>query len=596
VKGFKEFSPVTILTPGDYQFGVAIHEKSGLTPKEDPLIYNETFQITAENAFIPKSMLHLSYLEVEINSSVLTVFFPFQVKIKLFDQVNTTWEPNCLVNLTSDDELFGEVSKEAVSGEVEFEIYFIKKGDIKLTIITETGYEHEVQLSLKRQKLQIEPILKKFPESHYFNVTVDVLDNTLQSIESENGNYSVSLFTTPKSVIHGNLTQICEAGVCSFTGLSILTPGDYKFGATVIELTSGKSTAGESYSEGNFKITEQRAHIFLHQIQLFLDEKPTEHVCSNLTVLLLDINHDLYNETMTVTVNSGDDYHGAKKLEVIDGNSSLKFFFTSIGNQSINVSTDYKSRVIKFKVEERMNYPLLLLIIVFWMMVILLVIFYVNDKEKIDDESGSFGLRMYCPVMILADSGDNNLRIVTTLRVFASQFMMFTLIGIFYNKEILDAPQAEDGFEAYGLEDWYQGFLVLLIAQCFSCPFAFCHYFNLKSKAVSKIIIGISLMIIICSAIFAVWSLTEYSSKYYLFWVLNFSIYGLIELFLVHSLYGIFFFCCFFKPEVTVEQISSPKNDLKKPFIAFDSKRNSVGNDDEKPRARAPRVSVLLRK
>lgn len=598
VKGTKVFNAVTILSPGDYQIGVNITEASGLSPKDNPFVSNESWVITKDNAFIPKSMLQLSYMEVHVGSDPITVFFPFNLTVKLFDQVNSTWLPDCLVNLTSDEEISGETSLVAENGEVQFTIYFTDKGKIKLTILTETGLQHEIQIQVRRQRLQVEPIVKKFEDSHYINITVDVLNNEMTKIESENGNYSVTLFTTPKVKLHGNLTQICNSGVCHFTGISVLANSTVRFGATVLELESESVSAPEGYSELTYTIDNDHAHIFLHQIQLHLSESPVEYVNSELNVLLLDINKDLYMEDKRVEIKSSGNYNGPSHLDVVQGNSSFKFYYNQVGDQEIEVSTKYKKRDVGFKVEARMNYPLLVLIVMFWALVIFTVVFWINDKDRIDEENASFGFRMYCPLLILTDSGENHLRIITIFRVFASQFMMFTLIGIFYNKEVLDAPLAEDGIDAYGLEDWYQGFIVLLISQCFSCPVGFLHYAYMGNKALGKMIIGISVMIMAVSIVFSVWTITEFSAKYYLFWVVTYAIYGLIELVLIHTLFGAFFFCFFFKPEVVQPSamLSSKSNDMRRPFLSKGDQKNSLSPDDIPLKPRAPRVSVLLRK
>ena len=598
IKGVKVFNAVTILAPGEFRIGVNISEASGLSPEENPVVSNETWVITEKNAFIPESMLQLSYMEVKVGSDPITVFFPFNLTVKLFDQVNSTWLRTCQVNLTSDDEIFGETSQISDNGELEFTIYFTEKGKTKLTIISETGLQHEIQIQVHRQRLQVEPIQKLFSDSHYFNLTINVLNNEMTEIESEFGNYSITLFTTPKVNLHGNLTQTCNSGVCKFTGISILSNSTIRFGASVKELSSESTTAPEGFSELTYTIDSDHAHIFLHQIQLKMSSSPIEYVSSNLTVLLLDINRDLFKEDIRVEIKSDENYFGPSHLDVIQGNSSFKFYYAGLGEHEIGVLTEYKKKSIGFKVEARMNYPLLALILLVWGLVVLTVVFWVNDKDRIAGDGGDFGLRMFCPVMILTDSGENHLRIITTFRVFASQFMMFTLIGIFYNKEVLDAPAAEDGFEAYGLEDWYQGFVVLVIAQCFSCPVGFLHYSYLGNKALGKIIIGVSVMIMAVSIVFGVWTIAVFSAKYYLFWVITYSIYGLIELFLIHTLFGTIYFCLFFKPAV-LEASSlalQRSKDMQRPFLHKGGQKNSLTPDNLSQRTQGPHVSVLLRK
>ena len=598
VKGTKVFNAVTILAPGEFLIGVNITEASGLSPKENPVVSNQTWIITEKNAFIPKSMLQLSYMEVRVGSDPITVFFPFNLTVKLFDQVNSTWLRSCQVNLTSDDEIHGETSQISDNGEVLFQIYFTEKGKTKLTIVAETGLQHEIQIQVHRQRLQIEPYLKRFSNSHYFNLTINVLNNEMTEIESKFGTYIVTLFTTPKVTLHGNLTQTCNSGVCQFTGISILTNSTIRFGASVKELGGGSTPAPEAFSEQTYTTDSDHAHIFLHQIQLHLTQSPVEYVNSNLAVVLLDINRDLYKETIRVAVKSDESYSGPSHLDVVEGNSSLKFFYTGLGKHEIGVLTENKRASVGFKVEGRMNYPLLALILLFWGLVVLVVVFWINDKDRIAGESATFGLRTFCPLMILADSGENHLRIITTCRVFASQFMMFTLIGIFYNKEVLDAPAAEDGIEAYGLEDWYQGFVVLVISQCFSCPVGFLHYTYLGNRALGKIIIGISVMIIAISIVFGVWTIAAFSAKYYFFWVVTYSIYGLIELFLAHTLFGALYFCLFFKPKaVEASTLALQRSkDIHRPFLQKGGQANSFTPDDVPQRAGGSYISALLRK
>lgn len=595
VKGSKYFSPVTILSPGSYQIAIDITEQSGLHPLNNPYIVNETFEITEQNAFIPKNLLMLSYLEISLNVSEPTVFFAFDIKVDLFDQINSTWFPPTLIQITSNNDIFGETAKYSENGEVTFTVYFKNNGEQKLIVQAESGLNREIKVNILRERLQIEPVYKVFENSHYFNVTVDVLDNSLEKVEDSNGNYSVTLFSVPESEIHGNLTTLCDKGMCKFTGISIKNNGTYRLGAKVFEHSIEDDTAPDTYTEVSYKISKSVAHIYLYQIELYQSSECTEYVNSEINVLLLDINGALYNESIEYSISSSSDYTGPEKLTSIDGNSTFKYFYTQIGFEEISVSTISNTETITIEVKERMNYPLLALIILFWLMIICCTVFYVNDKSYIEDEFSKFGLDLYCPILVFRSPGANHRRIVTTLRVFASLFAIFTLIGLFYNLELLDSPKTEEGLEAYGLEDWYEGFIVLFISQCYTVPFAFLHYFNLESSAVAKIISVVSIVIIVFSLVFAIWSLLVFTAKYYLFWVITFVIYAALELFVVHTIYAIVFFCFFYKPHSNVNEMSSPAiKTAARPLIPVPDKKNSLNIDNLA--VRAPRISFLYRK
>ena len=595
VKGSKYFSPVTILTPGDFQIAVGITEKSGLHPQENPYTINETFEITEDNCFIPKNLLILSYIEASVNASVLTVFFSFEVNVKLFDQINSTWHTPTLVTISSEEDIFGEVSQYSDNGEVTFVIYFKNNGKHKLIIQAETGLQSEIEVNLVRERLQIEPVFKPFTDSHYFDVTVDVLDNSYENIEGNNGNYSVTLYSVPESEIHGNLTVDCDRGVCRFTGISIRSSGTYRLAARVVESSVEDSIAPEAFTEGSFEIKEAIAHIYLHEIEVYTQGECSEYTSTELNVLLLDVNGALYNESIEFTISASGDYSGPSSVVSVDGNSTFKFFYTQVGIEEIHVTASVITEPVVIEVKEKTNFPLLALIVLFWLMVIFCVVFYVNDKHYIEDEFSKFGLHIYCPILTFMNPGSNQRRIITAFRVFASLFAIFTMVGLFYNYEILDSPKTEDGLEAYGLEDWYEGFLVLLISQCFTVPFAFLHYFNIESSAVGKLIIAISIMVIALSLIFAIWGIVVFTAKYYLFWVITFSIYAAIELFIVHTLYGVLFFCFFYKPQTHSEPMSSPTlKNAKRPLIQGLNKNNSLLAEDST--AKAPRISFLLQR
>lgn len=595
VKGNKYFSPVTILTPGNYQIAVAITEKSGMHPKENPFVVNETFEITEENCFIPKNLLILSYIEATLSIAEPTVFFAFEIKVQLFDQINSTWLTPTLVSISSDEDLFGEVSQYSDNGELTFVIFFKNNGKHKLIIQAESGLLSEIEVKVLRERLQIEPVFKFFDDSHYFNVTVDVLDNSYENVEANNGNYSVTLFSVPESEMHGNLTADCEKGVCEFTGITIKNNGTYRLAAKVVENSVEDSIAPEAYTENSFKIKESIAHIYLHNIEIYQQGECSEYTSTELNVLLLDINGALYNESIEFTISSSDDYSGPSSFISVEGNSTFRFFYTQIGIEEIHVTASSITEPVVIDVKEKTNFPLLTLIILFWLMIIFCTVFYVNDKSYIEDEFLKFGLHIYCPLLTFMNPGSNHRRIITALRVFASLFAIFTMVGLFYNYEILDSPKTEDGIDAYGLEDWYEGFLVLLISQCFTVPFAFLHYFNTENSAVAKLIAAISIMVIILSLIFAIWGIVVFTAKYYLFWVLTFSIYACIELFIVHTIYGVLFFCFFYKPQPHNDPMSSPTlKSAQRPLMQGADKKFSLQPDNSP--MKNPRISFLYRK
>lgn len=167
--GQKYFSPITILTPGSFQFAVnTSEESSGVTPMNSPLVLDNIYNITEENAFIPQNMLTLSYMNITSDQLNPTAFFYFNIEIQLFDQINSTWYPDCNVSISADSEIFSYDQSEtieglAVQGVANFTVYLKKPGLTIITATTDTGLTAEISLTVlkEKQKIEITPYIVK---------------------------------------------------------------------------------------------------------------------------------------------------------------------------------------------------------------------------------------------------------------------------------------------------------------------------------------------------------------------------------------------------------------------------------------------------
>ena len=208
--------------------------------------------------------------------------------------------------------------------------------------------------------LKLFPVFKHLNDSHYFNVTVKVMDHESEMIESTRGVYSVSLYTIPEVDLYGDTNQICTLGICRFVGISAMKEGKFRFAAHLTEMKTLKNPALGGVSDEFFIVSKEIAHPYLNQIQILMSDEVAEFSLFEFFVLLIDINGAILNETRFVVVNGGMGYIGPESITVVNGKGLVEAYFNQSGEGIIQVCVLDNCGNKSYKVRSKINLAMLI--------------------------------------------------------------------------------------------------------------------------------------------------------------------------------------------------------------------------------------------
>lgn len=185
------------------------------------------------------------------------------------------------------------------------------------------------------------------------------------------------------------------------------------------------------------------------------------------------------------------------------------------------------------------NYPIIIFISLFWVMGILCVVFYINDRNFMLSDSEKDSIFKYLSVFSFNNPGINHFRIISVLRIFSGSYVMFTLLGLFYCKNIFNKILNEK----FSVQSLWDSILVLCIAQGVTLPLILVHFFNLENKSACKMV-SVLCALIICTCFgFDFWLITKCDQQFFSNWVSIFAVFTGFDLIFLQTLYGY----CFYK-------------------------------------------------
>lgn len=131
------FQRVSILEKGNFYFEVIVKESvTGIEFLR--LLSQRPYAIAEENAKVPNDLLVINEIEIECNE-VVSVFEAFIINATIKDQEDQLWNEECNVVINSNMTIYGETSKIAYDGNLQFSVYFKEVGFAKVTILTCDG-------------------------------------------------------------------------------------------------------------------------------------------------------------------------------------------------------------------------------------------------------------------------------------------------------------------------------------------------------------------------------------------------------------------------------------------------------------------------
>lgn len=136
VPGEWTFQRVSILSSGNFTFRAEVYEEGGQYLFEKSA--DKYFQITKQNAKVPSDLLVMTDIIVSTYANV-SVFEPFYMNTSIKDQEGNAWIGECNVVVNANMTIYGETSKLATTGDLQFKIYFKDVGYTKVTILTCDG-------------------------------------------------------------------------------------------------------------------------------------------------------------------------------------------------------------------------------------------------------------------------------------------------------------------------------------------------------------------------------------------------------------------------------------------------------------------------
>ena len=209
---------------------------------------------------------------------------------------------------------------------------------------------------------------------------------------------------------------------------------------------------------------------------------------------------------------------------ITESESSTKIFITS--------------KVFSVPEKELSNYPMITFISLFWLMVIFCVIFYINDRNFMLSENEKDSVYKYLSVLSFNSPGPNHFRIVSVLRIFSSSFTTFTLLGLFHHQNIFTYPPLEN----FSFQILWESILILFISQAVTLPLALIHFFNLENNSACKIVSALCVLIICNCFGLGIWLIRHCDPLFFTNWVVIFAVFTGIDLILLQTLYGYFFY------------------------------------------------------
>ena len=290
--------------------------------------------VTATSSDI--TILPYSLYEIQVSSSSpVSCNFDFTLTIKLYDQKSELWTSDTSLTLTTSTSLYGELTKTISSGQGTSTVYSTAVGDNLITLqsgsitttITVTILKNSLRIdSISPTVIPTQPTLT----NSIFSVTVKVYDNSLTTVESTRGPYTIALSLSTGTLV-GSASLVSSSGTATFTNLKITTSGNHQLLATC-------STMNEDYSD-TLTIDDLGLASLSISIDRLIESANTDFIVS---ISLKDQSGGTWTSPCSVTLTSDGSLEGST-TGTASGSLALTVYSTSTGNLTITASSGSKS-------------------------------------------------------------------------------------------------------------------------------------------------------------------------------------------------------------------------------------------------------------
>ena len=155
-----------------------------------------------------------------------------------------------------------------------------------------------------------------------------VYDNSGSSLENNVGIYSITLSISPTASVSGTWTSSTTGGVFTFTGLRVLTKGNF--------VISASSTGLASVSTSTFSV-----YNYVYTITLASSlATPTAYFSFTISASLKGEDNQLYTGTCAISLVeiAGSTIFGTSSGTVTTGSASFSLYFSSTGSKTIRAT------------------------------------------------------------------------------------------------------------------------------------------------------------------------------------------------------------------------------------------------------------------
>ena len=156
------FQRLSILEKGNFYFEVIVKE-SETGAEILQLLSDRTYAISPENARVPDDLLVIAEIDTDCYE-VVSAYEAFVINATINDQEGQLWKEECNVVINSNMTIYGETSKIAYDGFLQFSVYFKEVGFAKVTILTCDGLTEsfEIEVLPYTQQVLITPNIVSF--------------------------------------------------------------------------------------------------------------------------------------------------------------------------------------------------------------------------------------------------------------------------------------------------------------------------------------------------------------------------------------------------------------------------------------------------
>ena len=293
-----------------------------------------------------------------------------------------------------------------------------------------------------------------------------------------------------------------------------------------------------------------------------------------------------------ISLNSSGNYDASKSYECLlqindtldSGSCSIKaltnsYVIVTITNESlfiirpkINTTCDIGSGPI----------VTMFLMIILWIGLSILFLYFDKDIKTFNSE---FSLCLfYHPITGLLNKQPNRRRAAIITHITACELLLLTLIGIMYDQ--FDNPKypfSATFHDFYGSQ-MSRGASAWFLCQVFAIPIFIANAYSISKSHILKTTLPICILFIVLSFIAVIIMTSKYCSGYTIFWIINFLIFLLLDLFILQAIYAILFTKFInqsIPASISIDKNGSPGNETARLNIDKRPTNNEVGGLDD---------------